>query len=108
MYTEDYIVKMALRLGISDSRNFKNKGKKLTLENVRRWLEETHKTYVELIVDGWGDDNGITKVYYRGFIWKLGHPRPEPYEDLGCSYREHMLIIALETIMSDLEDHTAN
>lgn len=67
-----------------------------TQETLRDWLEKEHGMYIELIVDGWGDDNKINEPSYRAFIWRVGTPRPKPHEDMGCSNRTHILETTLE------------
>jgi hypothetical protein len=41
---------------------------------------------IELIVDGWGDDNCVSKenLCYRVFIWQIGKPKPKHNDDLGA------------------------
>ena len=65
---------------------------------LRRWLLEKHKIYIELIVDGWGNDDLITEenIGYRAFVWQIGKPRPQHNDDLGMSTYEKILELALQ------------
>ncbi len=63
----------------------------------RKWLQEKYGIYIELIIDGWQDDNCVKKDYicYRLFIWQIGKPKPLPHEDFGAGEYEKMLEIGL-------------
>ena len=65
---------------------------------LQRWLREKHGIYIELIVDGWGDDNCISSdnLCYRAFIYQVGQPKPGPADDLGASSYEKILEVALQ------------
>jgi hypothetical protein len=65
---------------------------------LRRWLLEKHKIYIELIIDGWGNDDAITEenIGYRAFVWQIGKPRPHHNDDLGMTTYERILEVALE------------
>jgi hypothetical protein len=63
---------------------------------LQKWLR-SKGIHIELLVDGWGDDNCVSnEVYYRAFVWKTGEPKPGPADDLGGSYYERILETALE------------
>jgi len=71
----------------------------LSIETIRSWIEKKYGIYIELIVDGWGTGETVENVSYRSFIWKLGAPKPSPWDDIGMSNRETILIISLDTIL---------
>jgi hypothetical protein len=52
---------------------------------VVEWLRQKG-IIIELIVDGWGDDNCVNEEYlcYRIFIWQIGKPKPHHNDDLGA------------------------
>jgi len=63
---------------------------------LRKWLREVHNIYIELIIDGWGDDALVDGcVCYRAFIWEVGKPKPGPADDLGSHKFEVILEVAL-------------
>lgn len=68
---------------------------------LRKWLQEKHKIYIELIIDGWKDDNCVSEEFicYRAFIWQIGKPRPKPAEDLGASNYDVILESALQSAL---------
>ncbi len=41
---------------------------------------------IELIVDGWKDDNNVSEEFlcYRIFIWQIGKPKPGHNGDIGA------------------------
>jgi len=41
---------------------------------------------IELIVDGWGDDDCVSEEFlcYRIFIWQVGKPKPHYNDDVGA------------------------
>lgn len=63
-----------------------------------KWLREEHGIHIELLIDGWGDDNCVTDDFlcYRCFIWQVGKPRPKHNEDLGAGEYEKMFEIGLQ------------
>lgn len=75
---------------------------------LQRWLREKHNIYIELMVDGWGQDEKVTSdmLGYRAFVWEVGEPRPLPYEDLGMSDYETILEIALEHSLKLIKNKT--
>jgi len=54
-------------------------------QQVVEWLRQKG-IIIELIVDGWGDDNCVSEEYlcYRIFIWEIGKPKPHHNDDLGA------------------------
>jgi hypothetical protein len=54
-------------------------------QQVVEWLRQKG-IIIELIVDGWGDDNCVNEEYlcYRIFIWQIGKPKPHHNDDLGA------------------------
>jgi hypothetical protein len=44
---------------------------------LRKWFREVHKIYIELIIDGWKDDDCVDEenLCYRAFIWEVGKPK---------------------------------
>lgn len=70
-----------------------------------KWLRDVHKIYIELIMDGWGDDNNVSdEIGYRAFIWRVGKPKPHPADDLGMSYYERIMEIALVDALKMIGD----
>jgi len=65
---------------------------------LRKWLRETHKIYIELIIDGWKEDDCVDEenLCYRAFIWEVGKPKPNFNSDLGSSTFEIILEVALK------------
>jgi len=54
-------------------------------QQVVEWLRQKG-IIIELIVDGWGDDNCVNEenLCYRIFIWQIGKPKPHHNDDLGA------------------------
>jgi len=67
-------------------------------QQVLDWLREKHKIYIELIIDGWENDEKITDEYigYRAFVWKVSEPKPHHNDDLGMSDYYTILKVAIE------------
>lgn len=65
---------------------------------LQRWLREKHGIYIELIIDGWGDNTRVSNEHlgYRAFVWQVGKPKPHHNDDLGMSTHENILEIALQ------------
>ncbi len=63
---------------------------------LQRWLREAHGIYIELIIDAWVNDDCIEEPAYRAFLWQVGQPKPQPWDDLGCSNYEKILEVALQ------------
>ena len=63
-----------------------------------KWLRKEHGIYIELLIDGWSDDDCVTDDFlcYRCFIWQVGKPRPKHNEDLGAGEYEKMFEIGLQ------------
>lgn len=61
-----------------------------TYSQIFDWFEEHFDLYVEWLIEGWGDDECISKPSYRVFIWEVGKPKPNPSDDLGGGTREQM------------------
>jgi hypothetical protein len=61
-----------------------------TYSQIFDWFEEHFGLYVEWLIEGWGDDECISKPSYRVFIWEVGKPKPSPSDDLGGGTREQM------------------
>jgi hypothetical protein len=53
---------------------------------VVEWLRVKHGIIIELLVDGWKDDNCVSEEFlcYRIFIWQIGKPKPHYNDDLGA------------------------
>ena len=53
---------------------------------VVEWLRVKHGIIIELLVDGWKDDNCVSAEFlcYRIFIWQIGKPKPHYNDDLGA------------------------
>jgi len=64
-------------------------------QQVLDWLE-TKGIYIELIIDGWGENTSVNTPCYRAFIWQVGKPKPGPADDLGAGDRYAILNIAIE------------
>lgn len=48
-------------------------------------LQKESGMYAEIILDGLKDqDNNWISFCHRVFIYRLGKPTPEPYDDHGC------------------------
>jgi len=77
-----------------------------TQEVLRDWLQKEHGMYIELICDWWKNDDKVEAPGYRAFIWRVGHPKPKPHEDLGCSSRTVILETALEECLNILLQET--
>lgn len=65
---------------------------------LQKWLREEHGIHIELLIDGWSDDDCVTDDFlcYRCFIWQVGKPRPKHNEDLGAGEYEKMFEIGLQ------------
>lgn len=65
--------------------------------HLRKWLKDVHKIYIELIIDGWSNDECVSDEYigYRAFVWEIGKPKPHYNDDLGMGTYETILEIAL-------------
>ena len=63
-----------------------------------KWLREKHNIHIELIMDGWGNDDCVNDEFlcYRCFIWQVGKPRPKHTEDLGAGEYEKIFEIGLQ------------
>ena len=63
-----------------------------------KWLRKEHGIYIELLIDGWSDDDCVTDDFlcYRCFIWQVGKPRPKHNEDLGAGEYEKIFEIGLQ------------
>lgn len=78
-----------------------------TQEVLRDWLEKEHGMYIELTMEGWGDDEKIQSPAFRAFVWRIGFRKPAPHDDLGCTVRRtHILEIALEDCLATLLQET--
>lgn len=77
---------------VFDVKIFHDKGflKVPTYSEAFDWFEEHFGLYVEWLIEGWGDDECISKPSYRVFIWEVGKPKPSPSDDLGGGTREQM------------------
>jgi hypothetical protein len=53
---------------------------------VVEFLRLKYGIIIELLVDGWGDDNSISNEFlcYRIFIWQIGKPKPHHNDDVGA------------------------
>lgn len=82
-----------------------NYGNEYTYDSLRDWFEE-QGIYIELIIDGWGDDKCISKdnIGYRSFVWEIGKPKPGVADDIGMSDRHHILKVSLDYCFQILED----
>jgi hypothetical protein len=67
---------------------------------LQNWLREVHNLHIELILDGYqSDKNDLVDgefLGYRVFIYKVGSPAPQPYQDLGMQDYEVILEVALQ------------
>ena len=72
---------------------------------LQRWLREEHGIYIELIIDGWDNDNKVSEknLGYRAFIWEVEKPKPKPHEDLGMCDFEIILEIALYEALKQIK-----
>ena len=61
---------------------------RLDVIDVLDWLKNKHNIVIETIVDGWVDDNCVSKKHlcFRIFVWQIGKPKPKPEDDLGAYY----------------------
>jgi hypothetical protein len=52
---------------------------------VAEWLRQKG-IIIELIVDGWGDNDCVSNEFlcYRIFIWQIGKPKPHHNDDIGA------------------------
>lgn len=68
------------------------------LSLLAKWLRKEHGIYIELLIDGWSDDDCVTDDFlcYRCFIWQVGKPRPKHTEDLGAAEYEKIFEIGLQ------------
>lgn len=69
-----------------------------TYDQVLDWLRVKHKIYIELIIDGWQDDENVNEEYigYRAFVWQVGKSKPHHNDDLGMSDYHTILILAIK------------
>ena len=60
----------------------------LDVINVLDWLRNKHNIVIETVVDGWVDDNCVSKEHlcFRIYIWQIGKPKPKPKNDIGAYY----------------------
>ena len=63
-----------------------------------KWLREEHGIHIELLIDGWGNDDCVNDEFlcYRCFIWQVGKPKPKYNEDLGAGEYEKIFEIGLQ------------
>ncbi len=73
---------------------------------VVEWLRQKG-IIIELIVDGWGDDNCVNEEYlcYRIFIWQIGKPKPHHNDDLGAlATPQEAYSVAFDYILNSLNN----
>lgn len=106
MYNDDYcsyqVTNLLRKIGFDEEFNFPGRPTQCV---ARKWLEDKYGYVIELIVDGWGDDECVSKELfgYRAFIWQYGKPKPKPYDDIGMSKtREQIVNSALITILEEI------
>lgn len=77
-------------------------------QQAKDWFK-TKGIYIETIIDGWGDDKKISdeNIGYRAFVWKIGNPKPKPYDDIGMSDEKNILIQAFEYAFQMLDEDKA-
>lgn len=70
---------------------------------LRQWIQDTFNIYIELIIDGWGDNNNVSKdnLCYRAFIWEIGKPKPSHNDDLGAGDLNKILDICFIEILKN-------
>jgi len=72
---------------------------------VVEWLRVKHGIIIELLVDGWKDDNCVSEEFlcYRIFIWQIGKPKPHHNDDLGApSTPQEAYSVAFDYILKEL------
>ncbi len=70
---------------------------KTTQSLLQKILRDQYGIHIELRIDGWGSDDKVMDDFlcYRGFVWRVGHPRPTSNEDFGAADYEGILEVAL-------------
>ena len=88
-YNSDYIEQLCMYISAP------------TFSQAFDWFEKHFGLYVEWLVDGWGEDECVSKenICYRIFIWEVGKPKPSPSDDLGAGSREQMNPLILKELI---------
>lgn len=76
-----------------------------TINQVLRWFEKEHGMYVEWLIDMWGDDEKVSDemICYTTFIWKIGKPKPSPWDEVGHGSWYSMAISSIDSMINSLK-----
>lgn len=76
-----------------------------TINQVLRWFEEKHGMYVSFLIDMWIDDEKVSDemICYTTFIWQIGKPRPNPWDEVGHGDWYSISISSIDSMIRTLK-----